>query len=239
MSKYVAAFLSLFTISFATTPKAASVELFDLGLYVNGSVQSFTTPGDVACSGCVVNLNSAGIGSISFTLSGAGSNRIGLFVDFEIDESVNTFYNEYGESNGSAPAGLSWEIDEPGYVFGNIFDNFLAGSLDNTNAIPDTAPEDVSMALMWDLVLGANQSASLIFNIGLAQPASPFWLSHRDANSADGELFLSSSLTIQNTANPPVNNVPEPSILWLLLPGLMALPKHKKSHSRPSPLLNN
>ncbi|OAI22505.1 PEP-CTERM sorting domain-containing protein [Methylomonas koyamae] len=239
MSKYVAAFLSLFAISYATTPKAASVELFELGLYVNGSVQSFTTPGDVACGGCVVNLDNSGIGSISFTLSGAGSNRIGLFVDYEIDETVNTFYNEFGEVSGSAPVGLSWEIDEPGYVFGDIYSNFIAGGLDNTNTVPAAAPEDVSMALMWDFVLGANQSASLIFNIGLTQPASPFWLAHRDADSADGALFLSTSLTIQNTSNPPVNNVPEPSILWLMLSGVLALRKHKQSAFRPSRWFKN
>lgn len=63
--------------------------------------------------------------------------RFLVFLDAEIDGSTNTFFNEYGEMIGVAGPGVSWEIDEPGFVFGDIVDHLLAGTLDNANSLPD------------------------------------------------------------------------------------------------------
>jgi hypothetical protein len=79
----------------------------------------------------------------------------GLFVDADID---SEFYDsEAGSTLGSLGGGTggpqpdAWEIDEPGYVFGDIWDHLLLRSLDNTNSVTSHAPDDVSMALAFEL----------------------------------------------------------------------------------------
>ncbi len=62
-------------------------------------------------------------------------------VDAFFDHELHTpFYNEFGAENGAAGAGVSWQIDEPGFGDGNrlgtIFDNALANTLDNANHVP-------------------------------------------------------------------------------------------------------
>jgi hypothetical protein len=82
------------------------------------------------------------------------------FFDADIDEPINSYVNEFGEVIGSPGAGAtdadpdSWEIDEPGFVFGDIFDNLLLGGLDNSNALPEGSPDDVSMALGFEFTIG-------------------------------------------------------------------------------------
>ena len=57
------------------------------------------------------------------------------FVDIEIQQTRNTFFNEYAEYSGTIGQGYSdpdpdsWEIDEPGFVFGDIYDHLLTGQL--------------------------------------------------------------------------------------------------------------
>jgi hypothetical protein len=79
------------------------------------------------------------------------------FVDAEIDVAINDYFQEAGFQFGSPGAGPSdpdadaWEIDEPGYVFGDIFSNLLNGNLDNTNAVPLGSPDDASLAIGFAL----------------------------------------------------------------------------------------
>lgn len=91
---------------------------------------------------------------LRYELTNTGSESItGLtfvsFLDVEIDEAINTFFNEYGEVEGVPAPGQGFEIDEPGYAFGDIYANALAGVLDGQNAVPASAPDDVSMALSF------------------------------------------------------------------------------------------
>lgn len=64
--------------------------------------------------------------------------------------------------------GLSWEIDEPGFVFRDIYDNFLLGTLDN--AIGSPLPDDVSMALGWQFLLNPVEQGLLEFLLGTTPP---------------------------------------------------------------------
>ncbi len=73
------------------------------------------------------------------------------FVDADIDAASNTWYNEFATISGTLEAGQNFEVDEPGYVFGDIFNNLLRGDLDGTNAVPPGSPEDVGMALSFGL----------------------------------------------------------------------------------------
>ena len=73
------------------------------------------------------------------------------FVDAEIDEATNTFYNEFGTVAGFTGAGIAdpsqWQIDEPGFQNGLLLRNLLAGSLNNSNSVPPSALNDVAMSL--------------------------------------------------------------------------------------------
>lgn len=62
-----------------------------------------------------------GLGMVTITLGGVGNHFAGMFVDHEIDALVNTFTNGFGAVQGSPISGQSWEIDEPGFAFGDIF----------------------------------------------------------------------------------------------------------------------
>jgi len=110
---------------------AADIILFDFGLNIDGDTtcneglgcdtNGAADLGGIAGVGDSGFNYTTGLGVLSITLTGSGAHYVGLFVDHEIDEPLNTFFNENGNVGGTGAAGQSWEIDEPGYVFGNIF----------------------------------------------------------------------------------------------------------------------
>lgn len=147
-----------------------------------------------------------GLGTVVFSLSGPGTHYVGSFFDHDIDEAVNTFFNEVGSTSlGSPAAGQSWEIDEPGFTFGDIFTNFKKSALDNT--VGTTQPDDVSMAMAYNFVLDPSQTATISFRVSQTAPASGFYLQQLDPDS-DQSVFLSASLVI--TGSSP-NGVPDSS----------------------------
>ncbi len=158
------------------------------------------------------------LGWSEITVTGAGDHSFAAFFDYEIDESVNTFFNEYGVAHGVAAAGQSWEIDEPGYVFGDIYNNFVAGTLDGTNGVPSTAPDDVSMALGWNFSLAAGETATITLLLADVAPLLGFYLEQVDPDSGES-VFFSSRLTIAGGGTP----VPEPSTMCLVALGLASL----------------
>ena len=192
---------------------------------LDGACEDATPVGDEAEADD--NIGANGLGSIIITLMNAGDYLISMFVDFEIDEAINTFFNEYGDSGGALAAGQSWEIDEPGYLFGNIFDNFAdsnetTGSLlDNSNGVPSGSDDDVSMALGWDFTLEEGETGVVSFFLDDEQPDSGFWLSHTDPWS-EYTYYFSSTLEIRGDEEPPTD-VPAPGTLLLLGSGLLGM----------------
>jgi len=201
----------------ATPARAVTIGLFDWAVNVDGL---FAHPpgGDPIPAGVnTAGFNTTtGLGSISVAVSGAGGHFIGLFVDHDIDEASNTFFNEFGSVTGAPVAGESWEIDEPGFVFGDIYTNLQSNSLDNTNGVPAGSEDDVSMALGWDYTLAAGETSAITFLISENLPSSGFYLTQTDPDSA-ASIYFSSTLTIRGTGGAVI---PEPGTLALYGMGL-------------------
>jgi hypothetical protein len=189
--------------------QAATIGLFDYGFNIDGATGTTLSGVDLSGFDTIT-----GLGNIGVTITGVGTHSFDAFFDHEIDEATNTFFNEYGAVSGVAAAGQSWEIDEPGYLFGDIYDNFLLSTLDNTNAIPMALPDDVSMAMGWDFVLNVGETALIDLVLSNTDPGTGFYLTHTDPDS-NASVYLSSSLRI--TA------APEPSVVLLFGLGLMGI----------------
>jgi hypothetical protein len=180
----------LLTCGVFAAPAFADISLFDWAGNIDGTISS--PPGmDVSAFDHIT-----GLGIISVTVSGTGSHYVGLFVDHEIDEAINTYFNETGATSGSPAAGQSWEIDEPGFVDGDIYGNLEAGDLDNgigTSIYGNTTfPDDVSMAMGWDFDV-ADVPAIITFSLSDIAPLSGFYLVHHDPDSS-ASIYFSSTL---------------------------------------------
>jgi hypothetical protein len=93
-----------------------------------------------------------------------------VLFDPEIDEQINTFFNEYATTNGAPGVhGYDpgeWQVDEPGYKNGNLVRDIFLGALNNSNAIPATAPNDVASSLGFPLGnLSPGMDATVLFQI--------------------------------------------------------------------------
>lgn len=135
------------------------------------------------------------------------------FVDVEIDETLNTFFNEYAVTTGALAAGENYEIDEPSFVFGDIFANAQAGALDGTNAVPAASPDDVAMALSFAIGL-LNPGQTARFELLLSEDGDT--LGGFAIHQHDIDLRSSSVSTYSGAAS----IVPEPGTALLLGAGL-------------------
>jgi hypothetical protein len=207
----------------------ADVGLFEWGINKDGVI---TGIGDPLPAGSTFD-ESTGLGTVRLSFTTAGVHSGVLFVDHELSEAANTFFNELGTTSVGAPAaGQSWEIDEPGFSAspGDIFDNFLADTLDNTVGKPD--PDDVSMAMGWSLVLAPGETALVEFLISTLPPAAGFYLRQIDPDSQES-IYFSSSLTIRGDDNngviPEGQTVVAAAALGLLAAGQLWRRRHARA----------
>jgi hypothetical protein len=135
------------------------------------------------------------------------------FVDAEIAEATTTFFNEYATTSGSLAAGQASEADEPGYAFGDISLNLRSGVLDGINAVPTSAPDDVSLALSFvlgPLAGGASAAVDILLSEDGDRLGS-FAFTQRDTIDTSTVITYSGAV------------VPEPGTALLVVAGLAAL----------------
>lgn len=154
-----------------------------------------------------------------------------FFLDAEWDFEQNLVSNEHAEFLGlglpvGAPLGavapVGWEIDEPGYVFGDIYENVaFLGTVDNTNAVPSSDPDDVSLAFRWSL---ASLAPGESFSITIQHlTALTLGIGHFDADSL-AEFYVNGYMEVQTNPEPPTGpEVPEPSTWAMAAMGLVGI----------------
>lgn len=190
--------LATLSLLAASIAHAGPTTIAEVGLFVHagGTLQAQLND---ASSGFTSTLNSDNLGSFGWSFTNTTgltlSNLVFLvFLDADIDRASNTYFNEFGEfeslslppgAPGGAITATAWEIDEPGFVFGDIYNNLLAGILDNSNGVPSGSPDDVSLALGFELGhLAPGQTATLLGFLSLSDigglshtdPATPYTL---------------------------------------------------------------
>lgn len=159
------------------------------------------------------------------------------FVDAEIDVAINDYFNEAGIQSGSLGTGAldadpdSWEIDEPGYVFGDVFDNLLIGVLDGVNAVPTALPNDASLAIGFSL---ANLPPGSITNIEILLSEDGDKIGTLAIQHFDSDIASFDSLTLSGAASVVI--VPEPQaikLFFLASIALMAAGRVMRVHGHP------
>ncbi len=233
------------SISVPFIAPANAYEIYDSGAFLNSSTLGANSLGyldgvldDFAGSGVdlsfVSSLDSNGYGDLTwqFTNNTSGVlSDVSLFgyVDGEIDEPINSYFNEYGQYISVTGTGSgdiyadSWEIDEPGVVFGDIYNNLFLGALDNTNAVPQGSEEDVSLALGFELGdILAGQTWTMTLSISDIDIGG---LYHGDDHSGTGAYI--NGTVIVDTAT----TVPEPAGLLLFLASLLGMTLVRRQRS--------
>ena len=240
----VPSLLGFFLLGAVGSASASGISLADWGYNVDGALTLAGDPIPSYIDDSGFDYGS-GLGGIDITITGTGAHNAVLWLDHEIDEPSNTFFNEDGMTDGTLAAGQSWEIDAPGLgslqngtagtqYFGDIFDNFSAGTLDDRafyDAFDDqdllSPPDDVSMALGWDFILATGEEALVHFSVSDIDVPTGFYIRHFDPDS-DKAIYFSSELTIK-----PVAGVPEPAVWLLMFLGLIGLAFVRDRSGRP------
>jgi hypothetical protein len=246
MKQFMMAGLAVIVAMTLGPPARADIALQDFGVNINGTTYDYnnlgqpdttTLPGMNATGFSTFTSGDGlgtGLGTLIYTFNPGSPGS--YFVNFYFDEEASVpFFNEYGRVNGSAPAGMSYEIagvnpSVGGIQFWNGTTQILPNALDDTNHVPGTSTNylnncaggvaagcngDVAEALGFSFVLPAGDEAVITidqstsnpggFNLQQVHPIDP-------NNASATDLFLSGSIDIQPSSGPPPPPaVPEPS----------------------------
>lgn len=169
-----------------------------------------------------------------------------VFLDADINQDANTWFNERGEALVAAGGASTWEIDEPGYgvsYVGDIYTNYVNGAFDNTvfGGQPGLV-EDVALGLSFDFGnLGAGDQLSLEILIAESAIGAGWGTVLHQWDDHDGlggdNLFFAGRYSIRRA--PPVDPpdppnpgvIPEPGPFALLGLGLLGLAARRRFRS--------
>jgi hypothetical protein len=214
-------FLVLFLFFISSAQASATPHLVDWGFNENGFVYGAnegTHPLEqyLPAHFNITGFNwDAGVGVITITYTIPGEYHFVSYFDYEVVQGQNTYFNEWGEVIGVPLAVQSWEIDELGWVSGNLYDHLLSGELDNTNRLPAGSEDDVTLAMGWRFSLQAGSVAVIRLTLSEKIPETSFYLAHWDP---EGSHYLSSTLSVISGVP-----VPEPCSILLFIVGLAGL----------------
>lgn len=227
----------------------ADLLMFDLAFNVNGTIDEYIYDYDLSAAANGDNATTmmsgiegyssstldyeTGLGTITFAYDAPGDYSVVSFFDIDMSEDENTYWNESAEVFGTSEVGLSWEVDEPGYEFGDIrtysingdeyVGNFENNTLDNYNAIEEGWPNDVSVALGWDFALADAESAVITYSISNDMPTNGFFITHDDLAS-DEHAYFTTNLAIQSIPEPVTGSL---IALGLIIIGLFEVRKKR------------
>ncbi|MBU2870399.1 PEP-CTERM sorting domain-containing protein, partial [Colwellia sp. E2M01] len=226
----------------STSAQATFLDIYENNVFFNSTTlgsNSLLHEGEAVSSGGINDFSGTGIdvlysntldtnnlGSITWSFTNntgfvLENAWLGGFLDLEIG---HTFFDEYGQLVDVSGTGAgdsnpdSWEIDEPGYIFGDIYDNLSDGYLDKVNNVDSSFPDDVSLGLGFDLgTIYSGSTWSVTFEISDTNIGG---LSITDPDSA-ATYFWNGSSTVSNYVQGPVS-VPEPGSIALIIIGLFS-----------------
>jgi hypothetical protein len=217
----------------------ASIQVADVRAFVHDS-SGLIAQFDVTSNNYFTTLGSNNTGTFGWTFANAGGTtlhdvRFFAFLDADIDREVNTFFNEYGEfislspPPGSPPlaiAASSWEINEPGFLFGDILNNLLSGTLANSNSVPSSAPDDVALALGFSVgTVAAGQTITGILQVSLSEIGGL----HQIDTASDYRFYVNGYAQVTETT---ADVVPEPATLGLTAFALVVLSRGRRRTRR-------
>ena len=167
-----------------------------------------------------------GLGTLQYTVTGAGTHDFISLVDDEADFARGPF-NDSGAVVGSPASGQTWEIGNPESTGAGSIRNNAANSapgsdlLGNANDVPG-GDVDIALALGFDFTLAAGQTATIDLSLSSTAPTSGFYLQQYNNNdNREDEVFYSGSLTISSNVS---SGVPDNGATWFsLLLGLTGL----------------
>jgi len=211
--------LTVLILQFHSAQAVPTTSLEDWIFNIDGTIHENFVGDPLPTTGVLVD----GLGTLSLDVTGGGLHSVIGYFDFEIFETFNTFFNESGAATGVPAIGQSWEVDEPGFVFGDIIDNVFAGSLDNSVSVTPGNEDDVAFAIGWDFSLLDGDIASMDFIFTDILPTVDFFLTQTDPDLGQS-IYFYSSLNIQTTGSPVGPQVvPEPPVLYLMMLALLGL----------------
>lgn len=221
MKKVVCEWSVLVCLILSCSPAYAVPILYDWVFNINGDIydplSSDPLPASLDDSGFDWE---TGLGSITLNHIPAepGECFLGFFFDHEIDETGDLYWNEYGSISGDMPGYCTWEIDEPGYAYGDIYDHVISGELDNSCGVVPGEEDDVSLAVGWRPTLLAGQSAFITLALSEYIPEAGWYLTQTDIDTGSS-IYLTSWLEIHDPGQPAP--VAEPASLLLVGTGIL------------------
>lgn len=188
--------------------------------------------GSISLAGFDTTLSGSGsnnLGTVSITLGAGMNQQAGFYADYDVNYATLGSFQDSATVHGAAPAGVSFEADDPNTS--NIFGDFSANTLSNLNNVgtpggPPTPCCDVSFAIALSGVnVKAGDSEQIDFTVSSTVP-SGFYIQQTNFVTGDS-IYL--SLTQMSCVGPNCgggpSGVPEPSTFGLgvgVIAGLFA-----------------